>query len=229
MKKVKKIGVALLVILFVFHYSVGAETDGPNSKHEVDIAVETPSGSYLYDVKDMKPGDWMPRTVVVQNNGEKSFDYTTSIHFESGEDLFEILQLEISDANGELYNGKLADFEELSLRNLQPGTEEEIHFTVTFPSDASNIYQGLETKFKFVFTAENFDTPIDNGDNGTSDGNEQPVSGDADDTNDKQTDTSKDSSLPDTATNSFNFLMFGAILLAVGGGIYLKKRRKVSE
>ncbi|MBB6453682.1 LPXTG-motif cell wall-anchored protein [Salirhabdus euzebyi] len=221
MKKalIKGLGIMIMIFLYMICFPVSAVSGSPNSLNVVDI--ETSAGEYLFDVKNLKPGDWAPRTIVVKNNGEQDFTYVTSIENTGPEKLFGELLLEVSDSSGEIYNGKLVDFNGLGQRSLAVGSEEELHLTVRVPEHLGNDYQGLDAKFLLQFTAEG--KPVENNDEDENNG-ETPV--------DKETGgdgTSGGSELPDTATNMFNLLLGGGGLLLAGGSLYLLQRNRKAD
>lgn len=192
-------------------------------KPEIKIeVVSKDSEDPLFDVDNMKPGDWAPRTVVVQNDGQMDFDYTMQLQSDEETKLYNELLLEVTDDETELYNGNLADFTSLDIRSLAAGNEEELELTVRFPEHLGNEFQGLNAQFQLLFTAE--------GEKGKSDdtriGSMIGSATDADDENDEKA----GSTLPKTATNIFTFLLIGGILLGLGGLLVLyTKRNQQSE
>lgn len=196
----------------------------PTVSAESEITIDVLPGEVLFDVDNMKPGDWAPRTVVIQNNGLMEFNYTTTLK-PNGKSmkLFNELLLEIKDSNGELYNGKLADFKELDPSNLKSSSEEEIHYTVRFPSHLGNDFQGLDAKFTLIFSAKGEDNAKDEKAlSSTIAGNDGPGGSSG---------TSSGSVLPTTAAGMFNFILIGTLLLAGGGllVLYNRKRMKTKE
>ncbi|UJL45359.1 LPXTG cell wall anchor domain-containing protein [Virgibacillus sp. NKC19-16] len=182
-----------------------------------EIAINIMPEDVLFDVPNMKPGDWAPRTIVIQNNGEMGFEYFTTLRNDSGsEKLFNELVLEVSDGEGELYNGKLAEFNTLSPRFLEPSSEEELHFTVRFPAHLGNEFQGLAAQFSLIFSAKgeqsDTDEVISEGTIGSGDSY-----------------SAGGSRLPDTATNMFNLLLIGGLLLAAGVFLIVYNRKNVRK
>ncbi|SFB19478.1 hypothetical protein SAMN04488072_10996 [Lentibacillus halodurans] len=205
----KKIGcvIILLAVISLAALPAGSSVAAVKTDSGIDISI-TPE-EYLFEIPSMKPGDWAPRTIQIQNNGIHEFEYVTTLQNNGGSDkLFHELLLEIGDAHGELYDGKLADFSGFPPRSLAPSSEEELTFTIKFPEYLGNEFQGLSTHFTLTFQAEednNTDQAISGGIVG---GGGLP--------------------LPDTATDIFTYILIGATLVAAGGIIYFLNRIRQS-
>lgn len=132
--------------------SVYAEGENDTEKKEIDISL-TPTDT-LFEVSNMKPGDWAPRTITVKNVGSKDFDYQMQLQNSGDEKLFNELLLEIKAGDEELYQDKLANFKSLPLRKLTTGNEENLDVTIRFPEHLGNEFQALQSSFAFTFTAE---------------------------------------------------------------------------
>ena len=189
-------------IYFLPVTSISAEGENDTDKNDIDIILSPKEN--LFDISNMKPGDWAPRTLTVKN-GNKDFDYQMQVQNNGDKKLFNELLLEIKTDGVELYQGKLAAFKSLPARKLTSGTEENLDITIHFPEHLGNDFQGLQSAFTFSFTAEGNDTPavqamvlgkIDSG--GSS------LAG---------------VSLPATSTNLFYFIFLGTALVV--GGIAL--------
>jgi LPXTG-motif cell wall-anchored protein len=168
-----------------------------DDKEILDIA--TAPSSILMDVTDMKPGDYLKRDLTVINKGEKDFTYTFSNEFIDGSTkLYNEFLLIVKDSQGTLFDGKLMDFEKLDPRKLNSGESEVLTFYVEMPYELGNEYQGLSTKFQFTLYVEG------------EDGGAIPV----------------DKELPNTATQMYNFLTIGIILLLGGSILYFIQRKK---
>ncbi|KAA0548334.1 cell wall protein [Bacillus sp. BGMRC 2118] len=179
----------LMITLFIT--SVGTTRAETTQLPEVDIS--TSPHKVLFNVGNMKPGDWATRTITVNNKGKQDFKYTMSVNMKSGsKKLFDEFMLKVSDKDRELYNGKLADFKGFESRTLYQSKSEDLTFQVDFPSHLGNEFQGLATEVEFKFYVA-----------GTL-GGLLPVDG---------------PKLPDTATGMFNIIGAGAIL--VFGGMIL--------
>ncbi|GGA67070.1 TasA family protein [Ornithinibacillus halotolerans] len=239
------LSISIIVVVFSPKHSLADSAEG---KHDIDISL-SPS-DVLFDLKNMKPGDWAPRTLTVNNKGKLDFEYQMSITNEGDYMLFNELVLEVADGNNELWNGKLKDFNGLSNRSLKANESEDLEFTLRFPEELGNEFQGKEVHFKLVFVAEGKEEGQDDTENPGDDpsDSEDPddeggVKGIDKETNDKDTesvdgivndgDSSGGSTLPNTAANMFNYIFIGAYLLIIGGLIFLislkRKRSKVSE
>ncbi|MCM3669756.1 LPXTG cell wall anchor domain-containing protein [Mesobacillus maritimus] len=189
--------VGYVITIFLVPYS------NPVTSAEVrKIDLVTTPEKVLFDVTNMKPGDYAARTLKITNSGADDFNYLFNSDKKSGsEKLYNALHIIVSDEKGELYNGSLGEFKKLDPRALASQASEELVFTVEFPTHLGNEYQGLECEVELKFYVE-----------GTM-GGVLPVDG---------------PKLPNTATNSFNLILIGFVLL--GGGFilyrYLNKKKR---
>ncbi|RSK26413.1 LPXTG cell wall anchor domain-containing protein [Bacillus sp. HMF5848] len=141
-----------IVLGIVFLNPIG-NTEAIESEPVIDI--ETAPTNRLFDIKNIKPGDWAIRTLTIENKGNRNFEYNMRVEKESGSDLFyDTLLLEVSDDSSLLYKGKLSGFQGFKSRELAMFTSEDLTFRVDFPFESGNEYQGLETAVLFKFTAE---------------------------------------------------------------------------
>lgn len=202
----------ILLLSGFINLSIGYAQEEYTNNNEIDIALEP--DDVLFNVNNMKPGDWVPRTLAIKNAGLQDFTYLMTIENKGNDKLFNELLLEIKDEKEELYNGKLSEFVSLPKRELSATDEEELEITVRFPEHLGNEFQGTDSKFVFEFTAEGAEeVGLSNNDNEQI-GNDIGSLGDG------------GSSLPNTATNIFNFLLIGSILITFGIVIMLVKRYK---
>ncbi|MYL44691.1 LPXTG cell wall anchor domain-containing protein [Virgibacillus halodenitrificans] len=209
----KKLVVTLFCILALVIVMGGNSVTA--DEEEKELAINVLPGDVLFNINNMKPGDWAPRTITVQNNGIKDFTYQMSLRNDGEEKLFNELLLEINDSKTVLYEGKLADFTKLSDRDLSTSKQEELEVTVIFPEYLGNEFQGLDAEFSILFTAEGKTSQLAevSVDGMIGSGNSQTQS-----------------FLPNTATGIFNLFLSGAVLLISGVFILLyKKWRKVSK
>ncbi|SEU09580.1 LPXTG-motif cell wall anchor domain-containing protein [Salinibacillus kushneri] len=214
MKEIAKIGLGIIVLLFMLTYSVNTVFSATNSDSSIEVDIETTTNDYLFNIDNMKPGDWAPRTTTVRNLGIRDFEYKIIVEYDSGSrELFDLLRLDIHAGDKELYKGKLANLE-LEPRDLANGSEEDLEFTLRFPTDAGNEFQGLDTQFTITFVAENFDSvevegSVDGEDDGAISDNVQGAS-----------------LLPKTGEDLLKFLIVGFITLSIGAGIVFYQRKK---
>jgi len=202
----------LIILLFSFFIIGFSTVSQAENKTKSDHNLEITPNDFLFNVTNMKPGDWAPRTIVVRNIGETDFNYQMSLEQTGNDKLFNELLMEITSIDHMLYEGKLHQFNEISSRTLETLTEEELFVTIRMPNTLGNEYQGLDTSFSFIFTAEiegsQNEVIIVEGNLG-SDG----------------TPGFKDA-LPKTATLIFNYLLVGFSLVIIGGILYGYHRRK---
>ncbi|MEI5907572.1 TasA family protein [Bacillus spongiae] len=188
----------LISVVFLCLFSNGSVKAFPNQQiKEIDIA-SSPT-NILFNITNMKPGDWATRTITIHNNGKQDFNYSMSTKRNAGsKELYNELQIVISDEKKELYSGNLSHFEGFPLRNLLKSADEEITFKIDFPSYLGNEFQGLEVEVEFLFYVDEPSEsllPLDI------------------------------SMLPDTATNTMSILLLGMVLLSGGLVLYLYQNK----
>ncbi|MGM7701342.1 LPXTG cell wall anchor domain-containing protein [Pseudalkalibacillus sp. Hm43] len=142
-----------IMLVNVFYHPVkdtGAEKSAPL------LDISTSPASYLFDLQNLKPGDWAERKLVVSNDGNIDFDYRTLAKFKDGsKKLYDQLDLKIEDQTGVvLFEDKLYKFDQLTERKLDHHHTDEFVVTVTFPSESGNEFQGLGTTFELEFSAQ---------------------------------------------------------------------------
>lgn len=186
------------VLLILIIQSAASNAYADSTEKEIDI-MTTPE-KVLFELDNMKPGDWAERSLVITNSGTKDFHYLSSATLVSGsEKFYNALILTISDKNGQIYHGSLESFKELKPREIISGGLDELQFKVEFPYEMGNEYQGLASIVEFKFYAE-----------GTI-GGVIPVDG---------------VKLPKTATNILDIILIGVIILTIGTFILIISKRK---
>ncbi|THE15497.1 LPXTG cell wall anchor domain-containing protein [Bacillus timonensis] len=191
----------IFICTFLFLSQANQVSASPSKNSKVIDIMTTPE-KVLFDIENFKPGDWAIRTITIKNTGSEDFNYLTSADRKAGsKKLYEELLLTISNKSGELYKGKLGEFNKIDPRSIASGKQEELNFTVEFPSHLGNEYQGLKTEVELKFYAE-----------GTL-GGALPVDG---------------PKLPQTGTDTYNILIAG-IALVLGGSIlfFILKRKRL--
>lgn len=182
-----------------------SEESDVNSDNKAEIDISLSPSDVLFQVDELKPGDWIERSITIKNDGKKDFNYYMSLRNDGDEKLFNELLLEIHNADGKLYNGKLSEFDTLEMKELAAGKEEVLNIIVRFPEYLGNYFQGLNSQFSFIYTAEGTrDTDVQD---------EDSIDGSVGSGEDDPTNTG--SLLPSTATNMFNFLLIGSIILGI--------------
>lgn len=199
----------LLISVICFYPVTNVFADDGNGTAENELDISLSPTENLFDISNMKPGDWAPRTITVQNTGSEDFVYQMQLQNNGDERLFNELMLEINAGDTELYLGKMAAFKSLPERNLASSTEENLDITIRFPEYLGNEFQGLGTAFVFSFIAEGKGSP--------------PV----------QVMTAGQvasfgptalSGPPNTASKLVNLTLFGSLLVA-GGTVFMFFRR----
>ena len=197
----------ILISVICFYPVTSVYADGENENTENELAINISPKDNLFDISNMKPGDWAPRTITVENSGSKDFVYQMQLENSGEEKLFNELLVEIKAGDTELYQGKLAALESLPERKLTSSSKENIDITIRFPEHLGNDFQGLKSAFAFSFTAEGSDNTVVQ----TIVRGEVASSGIGP--------TSAGFSLPSESTVLFNLIFVGTLLVA--GGIIL--------
>ncbi|TQR10144.1 hypothetical protein [Psychrobacillus soli] len=188
----------LLISVICFYSMTNVFAEGEDDNAENDIGISLSPKDNLFDISNMKPGDWAPRTITVQNSGNTDFVYRMQLQNSGEKKLFNELLVEIKAGDEELYQGKLAELESLQERELTSGTEENLDITIRFPEHLGNEFQGLESAFVFSFAAEGNDSTVVQA---MTTGQVASVGP-----------PSVGTSIPTTSTNIFNWILFGTLL-----------------
>ena len=194
----------LLISAICFYPVMSVQADTENNKTEKDLDIRLSSQENLFDISNMKPGDWAPRTLTVQNSGIKDFVYQMQVENSGESMLYNELLLEVKAGNQELYQGKLAAFNSLPERELTSGTKENLDITIRFPEHLGNEFQGLNASFVFSFVAEARDGEIVQT---MTTGHVASVSASP---------PTSGGNLPTTMTNIIKLVLIGALLLVSG-------------
>lgn len=142
----------MLMFAIIFMTSFGST--GANEE-EIHVDLATKPANILFQVHNLKPGDMVKRTLIVENHGNVDVDYATKAAFLSGsKKLYEQLKLWVTDNEKVLYEGSLSGFQGLDKRELKLTKDDELHFYVEFPYESGNEFQGLATEFEIVLAAE---------------------------------------------------------------------------
>ena len=205
-----------LFLLLISGISFSQVTTAFAEEEEKEIDITLSPKETLFDISNMKPGDWAPRTLTVINSGSKDFEYRMELQNNGDLKLFNELLLEIESAGQKLYDGKLTDFTSTATRKLISGSEENLELTIRFPEHLGNDFQGVQSAFTFTFTAEGKDqTAVSASTKGLIDSGNVKTNG---------------FNLPQTGVQFLNMLIAGSVLIA-GGLIllFVKKRKKSPE
>lgn len=158
MIKLFRLSIFLLIISVICFYPVTSVfADDTDDKAENDVAISLSPNEKLFDITNMKPGDWAPRTLTVTNSGDADFVYQLQLQNGGEKKLFNELMVEIKAGDIELFQGKLAELKSLPGRKLISGSEENLDITIRFPEHLGNDFQGQSSVFVFSFVAEGKD------------------------------------------------------------------------
>jgi hypothetical protein len=192
----KKILYIVLVMIFVLN----SPMPPAHAERSQTLDIETFPKDKFLEIDRLKPGDTVSSSLDVINNGSLVFTYKTTAQFTGGsKKYYDSLHLNIKDNTGMvLFDGSLKDFNGIKPRQLSILKQDRLKIAIGVPPELGNDYQGLSANLKLTFMAYSDDYTI------ASANGEQ---------------------LPDTATNSYNFITIGLLLLCCGIGtyFYLKK------
>ncbi|WP_262174182.1 CalY family protein [Saccharococcus sp. Marseille-Q5394] len=144
----------LLISMICLFPTTSAVADEKNASDKKEVEISLSPKDTLFDVSNMKPGDWAPRTLTVKNSGIVDFDYHMQLRNNGDEMLFNELLMEIKSGDKELYSGRLSAFQGLPARFLGSGSDENLDITIRFPEHLGNDFQGKGVEFSFNFIAE---------------------------------------------------------------------------
>jgi hypothetical protein len=164
MRKVKFIFIGgamiLSLILMIFLVQV-KDTKADESEYEVDIS--TTPGEFLFNVKNMKPGDWSTSTLEVKKWRQPWFPISS--HQESGDYyLYNQFLVRVSDSEGLLYEGRLSDFSAFPLGTIAAKGSNTLTFIVELPYKTGNKVQGKTTSVTFALNAVGHKEEVPTGD-----------------------------------------------------------------
>jgi hypothetical protein len=183
---------------------------------DIEIII-VPKGQFLFNISNMKPGDWGQRELSIKNGGDRNFYYSIVVTNNSKNNkLYDELELKILTIDKEqvLFNGKLKDYKKFEPKFLKKEASDHLLFTVIMPYELGNEFQGTNANFEIKITAEdNTTSPVTD----VEDVNFPPSKVDSEtNVNPPTPANSKGSKLPNTATNVYNLLLRGAVLMAIG-------------
>lgn len=162
----------ILIFLGVISLVIGSATSfGMNLSYAdnleiigTDLGLEVvPSGTKLFDLTNLNPGDRKEAKIDIKNNYTLPFEVfmrteRTSPQPQLGEaDLFKQLILTIYLNNSKIYSGPMKDYatSNISLGNFNPNSEKELRAIVHLPGPGTgNEFQGKSLEVKWYFIAE---------------------------------------------------------------------------
>lgn len=207
-----------VVIILLFPLQMNAK--------ESDKLVKNPD-RYLFNLSNMKPGDYASRKLTIQNRGNEDFTYNMKAQFTKGsKELFNEFTLVVRDSSGTLYDGKLKEFTHVVARNLKAKHEEDLLFTVTFPETLGNEFQSLTFEMALLFYVEGKAEAPSSSVNDNPEEQEDLIIKPERPITDSTSPPKADQNLPSTATTYFNIAMIGALFILLGGIEFFKKRKK---
>lgn len=113
---------------------------------------------FFSDFTTMMPGDVLEHDIELKNTGDNKIDLYFNTETVDDSELLDAIQLQISVDGREIYNGSI-NAEELNdkikLGNYGDG---KMSFKVTVPAELNNHYSLLDSKVKWVFSADEQET-----------------------------------------------------------------------
>ncbi|MFG6496215.1 LPXTG cell wall anchor domain-containing protein [Fictibacillus sp. UD] len=213
--------IILIATFFIPIGSTGADTSTP------EIKIDTLPEKVLFDIDNFKPGDWAPRELTIQNNGNQDFSYNIQSKMKSGsEKLYNQFQLKIEDKSGMVYQGDLKDFKGLDPRPLAAFSEEKLTVTVEFPYISGNEFQGLNTEVELILYAEgkNEPPPPDTEKPDEEDNDSTPPGNDSTNPPEKNTGT-----LPQTGEDNPIFIILSGLFISMAGLALLLVKKSILQ
>ncbi|WP_100333261.1 LPXTG cell wall anchor domain-containing protein [Bacillus alkalisoli] len=207
--KIKYLLVLIISTVFFIIYTPIFQTGATDS--EKVLIIETFPSSTFINLGGLKPGDQIIKPLEVLNKGNIGFSYSTFVEFNGGsQKYYNALELTVLDSdNNMFFDGKVQDFQGLSDRKVSIFSKEKLLFKFSVPHELGNEYQGLSTGLNLIFVAEEEykdepTIPVDSTNPGGS-------------------------TLPDTATNSFNYMLLGLGLFVIGTLLVIRLRFKLNK
>ncbi|MGE6754812.1 hypothetical protein ACQKFO_15390 [Rossellomorea sp. NPDC071047] len=223
----KRIVVMLLILFFI-----SGIMNHKTYANEVDIIL-IPNENFLFNISNMKPGDWAERELKIKNGGEKNFNYSIRVdNKQSDRKLFNELELKVfeGDKSNLIYDNQLKNFNGFKPKQLKKGATDSLFFRVEMPYELGNEFQQTSAYFEIVIVASETTTTTPPED--SNDPVKQPDSNDKPtpiNTGTNETQSSPISSqgpkLPNTATNLYLLLTVGFILTTTGLALIYVNRR----
>lgn len=116
------------------------------------------SDDFFSDFATLMPGDVLEHDIELKNTGDNKIDLYFNTETVDDSELLDAIQLQISVDGREIYNGSI-NAEELNdkikLGNYGDG---KMSFKVTVPAELNNHYSLLDSKVKWVFSADEQET-----------------------------------------------------------------------
>lgn len=192
--------IMLYVTCLLMAYMPFHATIASDAEGVIEISA-SPSSAFI-KVNNMVPGDQIIEKLIIKNSGTIDFNYAVTARNEDPfeKTLFNQLLVHIEDGEEILYDGLLSEFQLQILGNLKSKESDHLDFLVSLPITADNNLQNKSASIAFDFTARAEQESAIN--------------------------DSIETKLPNTATNSFNFLVVGTSLLALGLSLYMYNRKK---
>lgn len=122
---------SLLICSLLIFIGLPIHVEGTAASKEVKLSIFPKKE--LFDVQNMKPGDWTIRDLTVKNASKKDISYRTTVQYKSGsKELYEELMVRVYNQESVLFHGKLADLNELQPRKLLKNTDETLIFRIDY-------------------------------------------------------------------------------------------------
>jgi hypothetical protein len=122
-----------------------------------EVMMQTNPENGFISAANIAPGDVVKKPLEVMNRGKRKFVFNISAEKKTlGVDmLFNILELQIvhSTTGATIYDGKLNALTDVAMGQIDINNQAVYDFSIRFPEEAGNDYQGRTTSVAFLLTA----------------------------------------------------------------------------
>jgi hypothetical protein len=229
-KKIKTVKLSFILLLaFCFLTSL------PSLKIEAasgEMSIELKPDRILFNTVKLAPGRSIEEVITIQNREKMGFTYESSVNFlEGSKSLFNELTIMIWDTEKLIFKGGLSEFKGYGERKLNSLHGEDLKIQVGMPSHLGNEFQGKRCEFEITFTIkEDILKPEPVPDQDETEPTPSPTPEQVVKPQRPISDSDLDSKplkgqiLPNTATNIYQLLTVGALLVLLGIATLLYRR-----
>ncbi|WP_096156680.1 LPXTG cell wall anchor domain-containing protein [Bacillus sp. FJAT-45066] len=145
-----RIYISLLIVLGIFIFLSPFHTTALANKKLIDLDDD----NFFYK-SNFAPGGTTSSTVKLTNISEDVINYNVSLKRVKGsKKLYDTLEVSIFLHDQEIHVGKFLDIKKIALGNLEAGENTPITFSIYFPKESGNEFQGERIDFDLVVDAK---------------------------------------------------------------------------
>lgn len=192
-----------IIILLLIMFLIVQSGQQIYANNKVDFNVTISDG--FFEIGKLKPGHSEISTLTINNAGNLGFNYNAKLRYISGsKQLFDMIHLQVKNANENIYEGKLNKFEGISEKYLKQKNNESFYFTFHLPEAVGNEFQGLSTEIGIKVNAKGILSSA---------------------VEEEKTNANLERSfeLPSTSTSIFNLIFCGLVIMILGTILYWLK------